>query len=209
MAEREQHEEKELRIMDSAIALISENGLAAMRLQDVAERAGVSVGAIQYYFRSRGDLIDQALLRHARESIEAIAVAPDPLDPWGVCERTLEAIAGRSELESRDRVWVMLNASALTSRDHLKLVQSIQNRWRGVLRDLVARGAAAGEFSLVGDAEEIVDQLLVMVDGYSMSNAVYGIDSAEMVEKMSNALKGLAIALLRPRTLVGGAPLSV
>lgn len=197
-AEAEQLEDKSLRMMDSTIELISRDGLAAVRLQDIAAHAGVSVGAIQYHFASRADLIDRALLRHARQMLDAITIEAGDLAAWPALRQTLWAIARQSEIESKDRVWVMLNASALTSMQHLKLVQSIQKRWQGLFRDLVARGISTGDFRPVASAEDIVEQFIIGIDGFAINNAVHGFASSDAVEHLGGSLERLAIALLRP-----------
>jgi DNA-binding transcriptional regulator YbjK len=51
-------------ILEATVAIVGERGLEAVTHRDVAERAGVSLGAISHYNRSREDLLREAL-RHA------------------------------------------------------------------------------------------------------------------------------------------------
>lgn len=54
-------------IVDAARACIAEDGVDKLTLRKVAERAQVSHATIAYYFHTRGELIDAALLQSAEE----------------------------------------------------------------------------------------------------------------------------------------------
>ena len=64
-------------ILDAAESVLSEQGLYAARMEDVAARAGVSVGTLYNYFADRGALIE-ALLLSRRAAL--IARLDDVLD---------------------------------------------------------------------------------------------------------------------------------
>lgn len=51
-------------VLDAALSLFIENGYAATRVEDIAQRAGLSKGAVYLYFRSK-DAIIEALVRRA------------------------------------------------------------------------------------------------------------------------------------------------
>lgn len=63
-------------MLQSAVELIAERGEAGLRLVDVADRSGMSIGAIQHHFRSRERLVAEAQLHRfvgpARADVEAI-----------------------------------------------------------------------------------------------------------------------------------------
>ncbi|MDN6380080.1 MAG: TetR/AcrR family transcriptional regulator, partial [Brevibacterium aurantiacum] len=44
-------------ILESAIDQIGHRGVEAVRMKDIAEAAGVSVGTVQYYFGARDELL--------------------------------------------------------------------------------------------------------------------------------------------------------
>ena len=50
--QRRKHERAD-EIVDAALALFSERGYSATRLEDVAERAGVAKGTVYLYFASK------------------------------------------------------------------------------------------------------------------------------------------------------------
>lgn len=66
-------------IADAALALFSERGFAATRLEDVAQRAGVSKGTLYLYFPTKEDLFRAVLRQGLLPNLEAMerAVAAD------------------------------------------------------------------------------------------------------------------------------------
>ena len=63
-------------MLQSAVELIAERGEAGLRLADVADRWGMSIGAIQHHFPSRDRLVAEAQLERfigpAEADIKAI-----------------------------------------------------------------------------------------------------------------------------------------
>jgi len=58
-------EDREARIIATAVALAEEGGFEAVRLRDVAKHAGVALGTLYRHFRSKDDLLVAALAREA------------------------------------------------------------------------------------------------------------------------------------------------
>lgn len=64
-------EEKQHRIMESVLALIPERGFSALKIADIADRSGVSVGTVYRYFPEGLSSILRAILdRHFRAITE-------------------------------------------------------------------------------------------------------------------------------------------
>ena len=56
--------------MEAVMACIAEYGLERTTMRTVAERAGVSTGTLAYYFKSKKDLVDAALLDASSQYME-------------------------------------------------------------------------------------------------------------------------------------------
>lgn len=71
-------------IGDAALRLFAERGITSTALREVAERADVSVGLVQYHFGTKGNLVD-AVDRYAVEvlaqNLPALAAAADAGSP--------------------------------------------------------------------------------------------------------------------------------
>ncbi len=57
-------------IMAAVMSCIADYGLERTTMRNVAERAGVSTGTLAYYFQSKKDLVDAALLDASRQYME-------------------------------------------------------------------------------------------------------------------------------------------
>lgn len=70
------------RVLRAAQTLIGEKGIGAVTSRDIARRAGVGLGSINYHFASRDDLLTQAVLARFRSAVEDLrsesAGAADP-----------------------------------------------------------------------------------------------------------------------------------
>lgn len=87
-------DQRRAQVMRAVIESIAAEGLERTTMRNVAERAGVSTGTIAYYFKSKKEMIDAALLEASREYMERFyrerrADEPLPLDE--LVERFLAA----------------------------------------------------------------------------------------------------------------------
>ena len=73
-------EQRKLAILRAGLEVFAENGFAAARLEDVAEKAGVGKGTIYLFFRDKEDLFEQIVLGAVSPVLAMIAgaaAAPD------------------------------------------------------------------------------------------------------------------------------------
>ncbi len=69
-------DERENRIVSTAVELAREGGFEAVRLRDVAANSGVALGTLYRHFRSKEDLLVAALAREADALLRRTAVQP-------------------------------------------------------------------------------------------------------------------------------------
>ena len=83
-------EESRRQVLDAAIAMLAERGLAATSIQDIADAAGLSKGAVHYHFESKDELL-QCVLERCCESVEARvrAVFDEPGTPMDRIRRAI------------------------------------------------------------------------------------------------------------------------
>jgi AcrR family transcriptional regulator len=122
-----------LHLLDSAIAVTAERGLAALSHRAVEERAGVSHGATTYHFRTRRELLLQMLRRLAEREQrnmaahlagrDLAALAEDPATLRGVLIDYLHLLLGqRADLLARYELF-------LYAARHPEFQPEVQ-RWR-------------------------------------------------------------------------------
>lgn len=79
--QRAASEETRRQILDTALALFRERGFEATTMRDIAGRAGLSLGAAYYYFRSKEDIVGAYYAfvqqEHVTRSREAFARSSD------------------------------------------------------------------------------------------------------------------------------------
>jgi AcrR family transcriptional regulator len=71
-SQKERSEQTRSALLDAAITLIHEKGLASSSTSDIAEAAGVSRGALTHHFKSREDLIAAAVEHMLLVAIEEL-----------------------------------------------------------------------------------------------------------------------------------------
>jgi AcrR family transcriptional regulator len=72
-----EQESTEQKIIMATIQLLGTEGLRKLTIRRVAERSGVNVAAINYYFRSKENLINEALQHYAQLTQRVFAVLQD------------------------------------------------------------------------------------------------------------------------------------
>ena len=142
-------EERPGEILQAALKVFAANGYAATRLDEVAERAGISKGTIYLYFNSKEELFAETV-RHcilpSFESIEAIAEQDDK-SAEEILQEQLKTIY--RELVSTDARYIQRLIIGEGNR-FPELAEfyyrEIISRCHQTLRAVVKRGVERGEF---------------------------------------------------------------
>jgi AcrR family transcriptional regulator len=137
-------------IADAAIAVIGEQGLAAVTHKMVADRAGVSLAATTYYFETKNDIVAEAssqLLHHYAGSLARFAErrqAGPAVDFHAFFLRILANVAGGHRFDTLAWCEIMLDAAR---RDATRrLARSWFDRVHDLWLDIAALlGVADGE----------------------------------------------------------------
>jgi AcrR family transcriptional regulator len=144
-------------LLETAFRVFGERGYRATRLEEVAEAAGMTKGAIYYYFGSKEDLLRQALQRRHRAVFAEIAEA-------------LRAQHGPASARIRfvlRKVWQRWAAPGWGQAFRLLVGEvsvefpAVFRMWAeegpihgwALVRSLIEEGIAAGEFRQDADAE--------------------------------------------------------
>lgn len=137
-------------IIDAARATFIEQGFAAARVEDIAARAGVSKGTVYLYFPTKEALFEavaRATVLPVLDAVAAVLLA-DPTTPAPMQLRAiLETIYRELVGTERRRLLHLIIAEgprfpALTAFYH----REILSKGRALLRGVIERGMARGEF---------------------------------------------------------------
>lgn len=178
-------------ILDAAAEVITERGLTATRIADVATRAGTSAPAVLYWFESREQLLNEALIADEETFATDVGLRLAEVDsPSEQLRILIEATVGDSDLS----LWVELWARSLHDDDAASARLRLDDAWRALLARVVAAGQAAGEFDAGVDPVRAALSLGAIMDGLGVQFTLR--DPAVDRREMLAIVIGYAEALL-------------
>ncbi|MDN5806442.1 MAG: TetR/AcrR family transcriptional regulator [Brevibacterium sp.] len=182
-------------ILEASLDQIAAQGPEAVRMKDIAEAAGLSVGTLQYYFGSRESLLVHAFSTHSSATVDAIAgLTREQGTAWERLRSSLRAVPRIGDLRRRSQVWLELIAAS-TRNDYLRdSADTVFDSWRAHFRDLIEVGVDDGSFRLQSDVDLIVDILIAAIDGFDLAVAAGRNDSTP--ERIADSLELTAGSLL-------------
>jgi AcrR family transcriptional regulator len=150
-------DERPQQIIDAALAVFDERGLAGARLDDIAQRAGVAKGTIYLYFDNKEELFRE-VIRHTL--IDRLDAARSEIAAMG---RDVSATAMLRRYA--DSWWAFLITPGYQAVYRLVIgelhrfpdlaafyAQEVVSRAHALMRPIVERGIATGEFRAMDPA---------------------------------------------------------
>ncbi|WP_188988448.1 TetR/AcrR family transcriptional regulator [Saccharopolyspora thermophila] len=173
MPKQVDHEARRNQIAEALMRLASKGGLEAVNLRDVAAEAGVSMGAVQHYFRSKDQMLTYAM-EHANNRAAARIrqrLQSEPDRPSvRVILRTLmvEMLALSDDSRTEFLTAVAFFLRALNSPD---LAADYRKSWPQLeqwVADELRRAQESGDLPPDRDVEKEAAALLLIPDGLSV-----------------------------------------
>jgi AcrR family transcriptional regulator len=137
----------------AALDVISERGFADTRIADIAERIGISPALVIYYFKTKDQLLTEAI-RHYEDTW--YAEGKRRMDELSTATKRLEEFVAMNllpdsdpELDSNWQLWLDFWVQAARNADVAGVRRQSDERWREVLVSLVLAGQQAGEFRAI------------------------------------------------------------
>ena len=170
-----------MQILRAALAVIVERGHADTRIADIAERAGASPALVIYYFKTRDQLLTEAI-RHSEDAWYAAGVQrlkPIPTAAGRLTELIAMTCLPDDDLAPRGEWLLWLDLWALSPRNAgvAAVRRKFDERWRQAIASIVLAGQEAGEFTAV-DAGEFAVTLSALLDGMAVQIALEDPDVA-------------------------------
>ena len=172
MPKQVDHEARRAQIAQALMRIASRGGLEAVSLRDVAAEAGLSMGAIQHYFKTKEQMLLYAV-EHANNQAadrvrERIQADPDP-SARTVLRTLMVEMLGLSE-ESRTEYLTSV-AFFLRAVSSAELAAVYRQWWPKLVEfvtDELRRAQRSGELSARIDPEREAEILLGVPDGFSV-----------------------------------------
>jgi AcrR family transcriptional regulator len=162
-------------MMRAALEVIVERGYDQTRIADVADRAGTSPALVIYYFKTKDQLLTEAI-RFSEDTwyetgtrrMAAIPTAAGRLE-----EVVAMSCLPEADAETRNSwlLWLDLWAQAVRHPEVASVRQKFDERWRNMICSLVAEGQEAGEFGPV-DPVDFALVLSALLDGLAIQIAL-------------------------------------
>jgi AcrR family transcriptional regulator len=172
-------EQRREQMLRAALDVIMERGYADTRIADVAERAGTSPALVIYYFKTRDQLLTEAL-QYSEDAWYATGVTRLATIKTAAGQLTeLIAMTCLPDTDPAPRgewlLWLDLWALSPRSPGVAAVRRKFDERWRETIRTIVLAGQEAGEFTPV-DAEEFAVTLSALLDGMAVQIALEDAD---------------------------------
>ena len=162
-------------MLHAALEVISARGYADTRIADVAERAGVSPALVIYYFKTKDQLLTEAIRYYednwyaeGQQRMAGLATAAARLEEFVAMSCLSEEDPGP---ESSWQLWLDFWAQAARNPEVAGVRQKSDERWRQVISSLVQEGQEAGEFRDV-DVDSFAIYLSTLLDGLTIQIAL-------------------------------------
>jgi AcrR family transcriptional regulator len=164
-------------MLQAAVEVIEERGFPDTRIADVARRADVSPALVIYYFKTKDNLLAEALRYAENLFYDAGARQTAALDK---ARDRLETIIRMSCIPDNGEggpidSWVLyldLWAQAVRHPEIARVREESDRRWRGTVADIVREGQDSGEFEDV-DADDFAVFLGSLLDGLAVQIALH------------------------------------
>ncbi|MFJ1747943.1 TetR/AcrR family transcriptional regulator [Streptomyces sp. NPDC088116] len=159
-------------LLRAAVGQIEARGVAALRISDVAAVLGVSNALVLYHFETKEKLVAAAFAHAARDDLARLHVL---LGRRGTALARLRG-AVRWYAPTGDAkgwtLWIEGWAAALREPALREPVRALDQRWKAALADVIAEGAAAGEFRCT-DPSGAAWRLTALLDGLAVQMTSY------------------------------------
>jgi AcrR family transcriptional regulator len=168
-------DQRRVQMLRAAIEVIEERGFPETRIADVAARAGTSPALVIYYFKTKDQLLTEAMkfsedtwYEAGTRRMEQIPTAAGKLEEIIAMCCLPEA---DTEPETSWVLWLDLWSQAVRHPEVASVRQKFDERWRELICSLVVAGQEAGEFGPV-DPVEFTELLSSLLDGLAVQIAL-------------------------------------
>lgn len=169
-------------ILDAARVCFTRSGFHATSMQDVIAEAGLSVGAVYRYFRSKEELVtaiaEQIVGAVGSQLSEIVSVDP-PLPLMEGIRRTVQAVEPQLGPDGAFRFAMQVWAESFRNPVFAALVRTIYGRIRGHFEVLARHAVDAGELPPDTDVAAAGAALFGLIPAYGLQRVLIGHPDAD------------------------------
>lgn len=194
MARPRRQEGRRASLIDATLAVGAERGLRALSLTDIAQRAGLTRGAVLYYYEDLDALLVEThsagIERFCTARDAALAEIEDPRVQLGVA---IEAGLPTGPDDALMGLLYQFDALAGDASLHDELVQALYLRQLSTYRGVLEAGRAKGVFTPRLDVDTLATTFVALEDAYGLH--IVGGNALMTVESAAAAMSAVAADL--------------
>ncbi|WP_169815514.1 TetR/AcrR family transcriptional regulator [Nocardia inohanensis] len=153
-------------LLDRLADAIAEGGIEGVSIRDLAQRAGVSIGTVQYYFSTKTDLLTAAWYHVRDQAVERFRQSGiGELEPGEQLLGVTELLLTPTPEHRLSRMWLALVARAA----HDPGIAALHREQWADTAELLARLLAAANPVRAAESADAATELLGLLDGLSIA----------------------------------------
>lgn len=158
--------DRRAQLLDRLADAIAEGGIEGVSIRDLAQRAGVSIGTVQYYFSTKTELLTAAWYHVRDQAIERFDQSGiDELEPRERLLGVTEVLLTPTPEHRLSRMWLALVARAAHDPGIAALHRE---QWAGTA-GMLDRLLAAANPARAAESADAATELLGLLDGLSIA----------------------------------------
>lgn len=184
--------------MTAAAEVFAARGIATSSINDIAEAAGLTKGAVYSSFASKDDLVLALMEQHVQERLQSAARAFDLAEAVDVGVHDLGASLMLAIHTDADWQHLLFEYCCLARRDPTLAAALVVRRResRAAVAAVITRIAEAGQVTLSMSAEDVAVTVLALSNGLALEG---GIDPTCVPEDLLPRLIALILGQAPPR----------
>jgi AcrR family transcriptional regulator len=193
---RVDHQARRRQIADALLRITASRGLEAVSLRQVAAEAGVSMGLVEHYFKTKEQMLRfafEAVSERAAVRIWArLAELPDPAQPGQALRAVLHEMLPLDQTRRAEAVvGFAFLARATVEPELAALLRTGYLQLRDFTADQIRRAQAAGQVADTVDPDAEAAVLLALLDGLTAHALIIQDPPAVTLASLENRLRQL------------------
>ena len=170
----DEHGKRRLALLEAAYQIIATAGFEGLRTRGVAERVGVNIATLHYYFPSKQHLIEGLSTLIGAKFVTLHGPAPAPSGFPALDSLRQEFADGRFYLSHHPDLLLVLQEFGLRGKRDpqvQKVVDQMNHHWQANVEGMVRQGLADGTFRSDLSFNEILSFLMTILRGTAYADA--------------------------------------
>ena len=169
MARPSTQHQRRIEVVQAALDAAADRGLRKLSLTDVANQAGVTRGALLYYYDDLDAILVEAhAAGMARVGSERAALVAQEVGAAAKLSAAITAGLPSGPDDALMRLLYEFDVLAGKSPLHDELVQKLYREQLALYRGILAEGVEAGAFTLTGPIDDIAMNFVALEDAYGL-----------------------------------------